>query len=192
MILSSNVQNALLNRPTDFFHCIKIVDKDNVVWKSKTTLWHEVTIGSVLYTPDSIVQIDNPKMNTTVDREQFRFVLSDPNFYDGAVVQSSLIGYRAEVRICFLHYTTKMPLTNLEDTILIYSGRVESVGYQVKTEERGEVLLGITCASPMSDLDLKKSIYLSRDYIRGRNPDDSSCDMIYGGSGILQIKWGKK
>jgi len=192
MILSANVQLALMTKPTDYFHCIRVVDAAGSTWKALTTLYHEVTIDGILYTPGAIVQVDNPKMNTTVDREQFKFTLSDPSFYDAATMETNLTGYSAQVRLCFLDATTKLPLTAIEDTVLIYKGSVDNVSYSIRTEEMGEVLANIVCASPMSDLDLKKGLYLSRESTRNRNPEDSSCDTIYGGSGILQLKWGKK
>lgn len=192
MLLSLNIRNVLANRPVDYFHCIKIIRPNNTIWKSITTLWHELTIDGVEYTPNSIVAVDSPKMNTTVDREQFKFMLADPGLYDAATIENNLMGYTVEIRLCFLHYQTKLPLTDLADTILIYRGRVDAVSYAIKTEEKGEIYIQIVCASPMSDLDLKKYIYLSKDSIRSRNPEDTCCDSIYGGSGQLLLKWGKK
>jgi len=189
---STAVRNAIVNKPTDFFHCIKITDNNNTVWKALTTHSNNITVGTTAYTSGSIIKVDNPQISTSVDREQFKFALADPTFADAARVESSLIGYRVEARLCFLDYSTKQPLTSLTDTILMYAGKIEGTAYIIRTEEKGESLLQISCSSPMGDLDLKRAIYLSKEFIRSRNPDDSSCDTIYGGSGVLQLKWGRK
>jgi len=180
------------NKPTDYFHCVKIIDNNSAVWKSITTHHTNVVIDGVTYIPGNIIKIDNPKISTSVDREIFKVAFSDPSFADGSVVETSLVGYKMEVRLCFLDYQTKAVLTTITDTLLVYAGRVEGATYVIRTEEQGEVALQITCSSPMGDLDMKRSMYLSKDFIRGRNPTDSSCDTIYGGSGILTLKWGKR
>jgi hypothetical protein len=100
-----------------------------------------------------------------------------------------------EARLCFIkndaNPDNRLPLTTLTDTLLIYRGKINGASYLIQTEEIGEVILQVTGASPMADLNLKKSIYLSRDYIRNKNPNDACCDMIYAGSGTLGLRWGR-
>jgi len=189
---STAMINAMSNAPVDYFHLIKITNENNTVTKAVTTHWANVTINSVTYVADgSIVKLDPPQTTTTVDREQYKFILADPSFTEAAAAEASLVGHRAEIRIGFLDHVFKQPLTTLTDTLLIYSGRIDGAAYNIKTDTLGESLLQITCASPLADLDMKRMLYCSRDFVRGRRPDDSSCDQVYGGSGILNLKWGK-
>jgi hypothetical protein len=189
---STNVQNAIANKPTEYFHLIKIVDNENVVIKAITSHSSNLIVGGITYNASGeLVSIDPPSISTTVDREQFKFVIADPDFSQTVMIEPSMINHSVEVRLGFLHHSTKLPMTSLEDTIFVYGGRVDGTGYQIKTDGIGEALLQISCASPLADLDMKRAMYLSKDYIRGRNPNDSSCDMVYGGSGLLQLKWGK-
>lgn len=84
------------------------------------------------------------------------------------------------------------PYLDAMDTFSAYKGRIESCAYDIDTRELGQVKLTITGSSPIVNLDQKRSIYLSRDYIRKQNGTDSCCDQIYEGSGMITLKWGKK
>jgi len=190
--LHADVITAITNKPTEYFYLLKITNELGSIIKAITTHWSSLVVNSVTYIANgSIVGLDPPQLNTTVDREQYRITLSDPSFTDGATAEAGMIGYDVEVRMGFLNFSTKQPMLELERTFLVYSGTIESVAYNIKTEEQGEALMQIGCSSPLADLDLKRAMYCSRDYIRGRYADDSSCDQVYGGSGILQLKWGK-
>jgi len=190
--LHADVISALNTKPTDFFYLLKIVDETAAIYKAVTNHWSNVIVNSITYVADnSIVKLDTPQINTDVDREQYKLFLADAFFDEASAAETNMVGWNVEIRIGFLHPTTKLPMTEIEKTLIAYAGRIDSVAYQIKTEERGEVLLGITCSSPLADLDLKRAMYCSKDYIRGRNADDSSCDQVYGGSGVLQLKWGK-
>lgn len=189
---SSNILNLIIANEIDFFALVKIVDEDNVNWKTVTS-HHAIVIlsDSTVYTADgTLLGLSPPQTSTNVNREQFKIQFADPAFLQTGAADFGLIGHRVTVRLGFLDING-VPYTNILDTALIYSGKVDSTSYLIKTEERGDSILQIVCSSPMSDLDLKKYIFLSRDFIRGRNQNDSSCDMIYGGSGTLQLKWGK-
>jgi len=189
---SAAMITAMSTQPVDYFHMIKIVNELGAVTKAVTTHWANVLINSVTYLADgSLVRFDPPQITTTVDREQYKFILADPSFNEAAATEASLVGHRVEVRVGVLHATTKQPLTNLSDTLLVYAGRIDGASYNIKTDRIGESLLQITCASPLADLDMKRMLYCSRDFVRGRHPDDSSCDQVYGGSGVLALKWGK-
>ena len=166
----------------------------------------------VYISDDSIISVDLPSLSTNVDREQYKIVVSANNLLNAAPTidintknisltnkefgqlantQNMLIGRGIEGRIGFINTTTGMPFTKLSDTILIYKGTIESIGYLIKTQEMGESLLQITGSSPMRNLDLKSGLYLSKDYIRQVNLNDSCCDQIYEGSGAVTLKWGR-
>jgi hypothetical protein len=80
---------------------------------------------------------------------------------------------------------------NILDTVIAYKGRVESVSMSVKTGGLGERIIQITGSSPMRNLDMKNSVYISRDNMRKNDPSDTSCDQIYDGSSSVTLKWGK-
>jgi len=191
---TQNVRNALMNRPTDYFHMLEIKDKENNTWKATTTLPYDIALSdgsSFVSDLNTTIMFDPPKMSSSVDREQYKITLSDPSMTAVSTLENSVLGFKVKVRLGFLDYQTKMPLSDITDTILIYAGRIDGASYVIKTQESGDIILQLTCASPMADLDLKKALWTSRDFVRSRNPEDSSCDQVYGGSGALQLKWGK-
>jgi len=190
--LHADVVTALATKPTNYFYLLKITNELGVVTKAITT--HPATIsisGTNYVSSGSIIRLDPPQMTTSVDREQYKIVLSDPDFTEGAEADANMTGFDVEVRMGFLNASTKLPMLTLAQTILMYAGIIDGVSYLIKTEVQGEVLFQITCSSPLADLDLKRAMYCSKDYMRGRYPTDSSCDQVYGGSGVLQLKWGK-
>ena len=192
ILFSSNISNMIALNKIGFFVLIKIVDENDVSWKTVTSHHSDVVLSDATsYTAaGDIMGLSPPTATTNVSREQFKIQFADPAFLLTGVADFGLIGHKVTVRIGFLD-TDGIPYTNVADTILIYAGKVDGTGYMIKTEEKGDSILQIIGASPISDLDLKKFIYLSKDFIRGRNKEESSCDMILGGSGTLQLKWGK-
>jgi len=192
MKLSPTLQTVFNTVPINFFHVLKITNDAGTVLKAITTAPHAVTIDSQAYTTEgTILSLDAPKTSATVDREQYKIQIADPSFAYGSLFQSVLIGAKVEVRMCFLDPTTRVPILTIADTLLAYSGRIDGVSFIIKTSSQGEVVAQLMCSSPMANLDHKKAIFVSRDYIRGRNPDDASCDFVYGGSGAIALKWGK-
>ena len=190
--LHSDIVTALTNKPTGYFYLLKIVNEVGVTTKAITTHPANLLINGTTYVASgNIMSLDPPQVTTSVDRELYKIVLSDPSFSEGAEADANMIGFDAEVRMGFLNASTKLPMTNVSQTLLMYSGVIENVSYAIKSSEKGESLFQITCSSPLADLELKRAMYCSRDYVKGRHPDDTSCDQVYGGSGILQLKWGK-
>lgn len=192
IVFSANVQNAIASLNSETFYAVSIVSETGVPWKRLTTYPADLTIdGALYYGNGEIVAMDPPKISTNVDREAFRISLADPAFMNAVDVDLGLINYRVRVLAGFTNPSTGVPMTDLSDMLHVYSGRVDSTGYRMGTQEAGEANLQLVCSSPMADLDLKKGIFTSRDYVRGKNPRDSSCDHVYAGSGVLSIKWGK-
>ena len=190
--LSANVQSVLSNKDYDIFFIVRVYDSTQT-HHAMTSFYRDIQMSdTITYLSDGkLAGVDPPRASTSVDREEFSILLADPNFLLGSFASVGYIGKEIDVRICFINPADGTPYTNLSDTILIYSGYGDGTGYKINTEEQGESLLKLMCSSPMADLDGKKGLYLSRDFVRGRNPDDSCCDHIYLGSGKIQLRWGK-
>jgi hypothetical protein len=193
---TGNLLDVFQSPEPTYFNTVKIMKRVNdvyVLFKATTTLDHNVTLSDgVEYIADRTLQAIDPfKIASIVNRESFKFVLADPLISWGSDAEQGLIGCKVEVRVCFIHPTTGAVLTDTDDTLLIYGGYIDEIAYSINTQEQGEVLLQIGCSSPLADLDQKNGIYLSKDVIRGRNPQDGCCDAVYLGSSHLQLKWGK-
>jgi hypothetical protein len=220
LTFSSNIQTALARDTIEAFYMLRILNYDNTVMYASTTYATDVQLLSsgvavathFYYSDGSIMSVDPPQLNTNVDREQYRAVIACSDLYSTAPqvdantgkitltnnsftqlanTNANLVGLTIEGRLGFVNVDTYAPYLELVDTILVYKGRIDGVNYSIKTNEIGEALLQLTGSSPMRNLDRKKSIFLSRDYIRQVNANDSSCDQIYEGSGAITLKWGK-
>jgi hypothetical protein len=191
--LSANLAALINANNITFFNTLKIFDKAGVVLRAITTHNSDITLfDGVTYVADgTIISLDPPTLNTTVDREQYKIQLADPNFAEGVALEAGLIAKFCEVRLCFLNPSSGLPYTSEVDTFIVYAGRIDETNYIIKTEELGESVLQLVCASPVADLEHKKGIFLSRDFVRNRYLDDACCDSIYEGSGSLAAKWGK-
>ena len=185
---------ALQSPSIDFCYTVKIVELDGTLVKAITSNSYDLVLSdaATVYVADgTLVSVQPPKSSTVVDRAMYELVIADPLFMEGTKADNGYISNFVEVRMILLGGTPKMPLTNIEDTYLMYAGRVDGTAYRVNTNTIGEAVLKIKCSSPMANLDHKKGLYLSRDATRNRNPNDTCCDDIYFGSRTVQLKWGK-
>jgi len=193
MITFSDTVKALLTSGNiGSFYTVRITDQNGAVVKSVTTNSYDIIINGITYYADgTLLALDPPQISTNVNREQFKISFADVNFLESSKADHGLIGSNVEVRTGFLDNTNNSPILNLADTFIVYKGKVDGTGYAIRMENQGECVLQITCASPMADLDFKRAMTCSREYVRGRHPTDSSCDQVYNGSGGLALKWGK-
>lgn len=193
MISFSTAVIEILAQPTiEAFYLVRIMDGSTEIY-STTSYFRDIALsnGVTYYSDGRLVSVDAPQLSSTVDRELYRIAIADPEFNSAESADSGLVGKQAEVRLCFVSHITKLPLTNVWDSPIVYKGTIEGTNYTIETAGVGESVLSLSCSSPMADLDLRRPIYLSKDTVSSRNPLDTCCDQIYEGSGQLTLKWGK-
>jgi hypothetical protein len=190
---SETLQNILMQPALEYFYLVRIYDiNDNTIY-CITTYFNEITFQDNVYEANAaLVSIDPPQLSSTVDREQYKINIADPLFTTGEFADNGLVGKRVAVHIGFINPENNQPLLNDNEVLTSYVGRIDANAYKLETDEIGESILQITCSSPMSDLDLKKNLYLSKDAVKRRNPEDTCCDQIYEGSNKSVLKWGKE
>lgn len=183
---SSTIAALLQGASIESFYCVKI-------GTYKTTSFNrDVTIGSDTYLSDGrLTVVDPPRISATVDREIFKVTLADSDFYLGNLFQSGIVGAILDVKLIFVDPATNSPILTTSDILTIYKGIVDNITFGIQTGNSGETTITISGASPMNDLDLTRTFYASKEYIRGRYPNDSCFDQIYEGSGPVNLKWGK-
>lgn len=192
--LSANIIALMASGVTiEIIYLVRIKNSAAGIIYADTTHYATVILsdGSVYPANGTLVSADPPQQSTTVDREQYKITIADPEFLLGGIAEANLVGKRMESRIAFINPATGNPFTDVADTFLIYAGSVDSGAYKVTLEEFGESLFQITGVSPILSLEMRRGIYLSRDAVRQRNPADSCCDKLYEGSGKVTLKWGK-
>jgi hypothetical protein len=191
--ISTTLQTVLLKKPIEFCYLIKIKDfiaagQDKLITDNPFNV--TLSNGEIYVSDGTLLAVTPLSISTNVDREEFSFSIADNNFFQASLLETNIINKRIEARMAF--YNEGVLLTNIFDTLLMYSGYGNNAQYIIKTEEQGEAYARISCTSPMSDLEHKKGIYLNKEFMRNQNPQDSSCDQVYAGSGSLQLKWGKR
>lgn len=188
---SANVSKALRRDTIESFYLLRISNKGNTVFAS-TTFYADIVLsdGHIYRSNSSIISADPPQLSTSIDREIYKVAMAD----DGLNYETyaGYIGKTLETRIGFVDAVTKQPYLNTGDTIVVYRGRIDSINYVLDSDEIGSSVVELIGSSPMGSLDMKKSLYLSREAVNRRNPKDTSCDQVYEGSGSIVLKWGKK
>jgi hypothetical protein len=188
MIQFSATIISLLQDPViNAFYMVKIDTYLSTTHISNITLSN----GETYLADGKLLNVDTPRLSATVDRELYKVIFADPDYAIGNAMQTGIVGKNFEVRIGFINNTTNEPYNNISDTVLAYKGKVDNMSYSIDSGDVGEVVLAITGASPMADLDSTKAFYTSKEYIRGLYPTDSCFDQIYEGSGPINLKWGK-
>lgn len=194
MIQFNSTITQLLQEPViESFILIKFKKPSSNEYYRETSYIYDLTLDNseIYYSYGRILSFDPPKLSTSVDREQYKLAFADTSMYFGEYADEGLVGLPIEVRIGFVDTTNNTPLTQLENTLLIYKGQIDNGSYAINTNEVGESIFNISCTSPMSDLDLTKVFYTSKEFLKKLNPEDTSFDQIYEGSGQLELKWGR-
>jgi len=194
ILFSSKVRQIIALGKAEAFFFLHILNGDGSLYRASTTFYNSFTAGNnVSYISDDfIVSVDPPQMTTTVDREQYKITVADPDFLNAIEAEYGMIGKLVEIRLGFVDPDTGLPLvSDMNDTLVVYRGQIDGPSAAIDTNELGDSSFVIACASPMISLDMSKGIFLSREYIRARDSNDGSCDAIYTGSGSLTYKWGR-
>lgn len=188
MIQFNSTIQSIISQPTvELFYLVTIGSYKTTNYFRAITLSN----GEVFPADGRLMQVDPPQLSSTVDRELYKISFADPDFYFGTEFPTNLVGTEVSVRVGFVDQSTKQPLTQISNTVIIYKGAVDGTSYSIETENSGESVWLVTCASPMNDLEMVRAMYTSKDAIKLSFPGDTSFDQIYEGSGDVELKWGK-
>ena len=179
---------ALVSLPTiETFYLVRVADMYTTSYFDDVTLSN----GQTYLAGDYLKAVDPPRLSSSVDRQQYTIVLSDVESYVGQFAESGLVGRPAEVRVGFVDQATQQPELILENTLVLYRGRVDGTGYRSGTGEIGTNDFIVKCTSPMGNLDATKAYYTSKDFIQSIDPTDTAYDQLYEGAGKINLKWGR-
>lgn len=185
MIILNDTIRDILNQPV--IESFSMVELGNY----KTTDYFgniNLSDGRVFVNDGKLLSVEPPHLSTVVDRAIYKISFADPN-YDFAAEHDNYTGMQASVRLGFIQ--DEMPLLQVENTFLLYQGQVDFAAYNISTEDNGETVFVVECASPMANLDLVRTFYTSKENMRMLSPGDTSFDQVYEGSGQISLKWGK-
>jgi len=185
MITLNPLVSSLLREPhIETFYLITIGD-----YRTTDYPYSLVVDGLTFESDGKLVDVDSPRISTTVDRAVFKVSFADPSIAFASFIDEGIVGLPFEVRMGFVQ--NNVPLSSLSDTILAYKGRVDQGAYANNMGDLGEVILELSGASPVASLDMVRTFHSTKDYIKKLNVNDSSFDQLYEGSGAVTLRWGK-
>ena len=194
---STAVQTIINSGVVDFFYLMELNFNSNyyfttapfdIPYASFTSLPRnsDIVAGESWVSDGGIFQVDTPKFNNVVDREQYKVTLVDINNQMLSEIDSNVVGSPIKVWLCF-YDASGNALLNTSDIISVYSGFVDSPAVQNDWESK---LASFEGTSPMSDLDRVNSFITSKSGMDNISSTDTSFDDIYLDT-ALHIKWGK-
>jgi hypothetical protein len=184
--MSSTLAALLSGADLDYFYLVRVGNYRT------TTHVTDVSVDSVTYVSDgSVVAVDPPQLSSTVDRQLFKIQLLDLGIGLGSMADFGMLGKPVTVYMGVIDPTTGDPHEDISDYLLVYSGNVDGSGYTFDTRVKGSRVFTLSCTTPMGDLDLKRPIYTSQDYLDKNHAGDISYQQVYEGSGPIEVKWGK-
>jgi len=194
--LSQIIQNIILLDRVKYFFLVSIGNNRNY-----TSAPFNITMSNgITYLSDGgLIGVDPPTFSSTVDRSTYSVLFADLNSELKSYFEEGATGDNLFVRVGFfntLNQTTNgVPVdgvfTNINDTILLYKGIIDTQSYSIDVNN-GSITAKIEGSSPMADLDLVKSFFTNKDSMQQRNPNDTSFDKVFEGSGEISLKWGRK
>jgi hypothetical protein len=165
-----------------------------------TSLPYNVTMSdNITYTSDGgLLYIDPPSLSSVVDRSMYKVSFVDPDFTLKNFLDQGAVGKNVSVRIAFFNTLDStvdsvevgQPFLNLQYTILLYRGIIDTYSYDINLEENTS-RVELEISSPMADLDLIKPYHTNKDFSSQLNPNDTAYNEIYDGAQSVKLKWGK-
>jgi len=201
---STVVQTILAQDSIIIAYCVRI-SQAGVTILANTTAASDITFNSITYDADGgLVTVEAPRLSSAVDRETYKIGYIDPEFTLRSLFETGMTGYDVVVNVIFFNNTASpvvgtdtvsvapgAPFLAVADSIVAYSGVVDTQGYAISPKE-GTVVATVECSSPMASLGLTRAFFTSRDSLRRFSRTDSAFDKVYIGSQQVKLQWGRK
>ena len=152
-----------------------------------STLSYDVTYDGQEFISDiGILDFSPPVQSSNVDRETFRFTISDPLGAVRTTFQGSPSGQPIKTYLAFFN-PDGTPNLELDNVIVAYEGTVDKVFY---SNDFDEAIVTLEASSPMSALNLVRTLITSRDGMDQLSLTDTSFDNVIE-TNETSILWGK-
>lgn len=188
------IRNKILNNSENY----AIMDIDIKILNEQTnalvntryrfsTLSYEIEVEGNIYQKDpGILDYDQPRQSSTVDREAFTLVISDNFNVFKNIINFSQASSPVKVRVGFFN-EDGTPNTSSENFLVSYEGFIDKVSYSNDFEE---ALITFEFSSPMQDLGLVKTLITSKSGMDQFSLIDTSFDKIIDENESVLL-WGK-
>ena len=184
--ISSSIKYLLSRDVVSVFYLVAI-SNDSVNIKSTTNAsdFYMPSVGN-FSSSDGLIVVEPPDNTSSIDRSSYKIAYADPEFILRPILEAGIIGARVDAYLGFINTVNN---TALDDVLLIYSGSVDTYGYEINTSE-GTVIASLECSSPMGSLGMKRGFYTTRSEIKQIDPSDTCFDQVTVGSKAIYA-WGK-
>lgn len=187
-----------------YFYFIEIgpytdTDNNENQYQRYVTHNYNLTIDSKLYIADNkIVSVDPPRLSSSVDKESYKIVLTDPDFQFRGLFERGFSQVKVKISIGFYNTSSGTlggaavgePLTNIADTITVYQGTVDNQVYAINPN--GGIIVTLECTSPMGALAMSKPFLTTDDSMHQVSSTDTSFSQVFKGSKGIGLLWGKR
>ena len=187
---------ALSTEPRSEFFLFKVGPNDNGDVLRYTTLPYDHEYNTEVYSSGgSLVGIDTPRVSDSLDRESFQVIISDndhvlrPVMDDWYMFGAPFKVYLGYINMTGATYNGILPNTPFPDKMIAYEGTVDTYSYSITPDD--EIILTMEGTSPMSSLDLTRTILTSKAYLEEKYPNDTSYEYVTEKSDVVTVKWGK-
>lgn len=198
MDVSQNVLQLCEQNIIKTFFLIRIQTSSNS-YRSITSHYSDITMSdNITYINEgTLLSIEPPRYSNSVDRASYRILFSDSNFSFRSFFEQGAAGANVIVRLGFYNTIAGLqnteinaPITNIDDTILVYRGFIDSHSYNIDLEQN-IIQVSLECSSPMADLDLAKPYYTNDFTHKQFYPNDTAFQKVFEGSGTVKLNWGR-
>jgi hypothetical protein len=184
-VFTNNIQTLISSdNKIDFFFLITL--NLNLTYRLSSLSFDTAYDGNTFLASGAILSVDSPRISSVLDRDSYTIVVADPDDELLAEARTGIVGKGIEVRVGFFN-SNGVPLLNVNDTVPVYKGYVDSP--QIINDFESKTL-SIEGTSPMSDLDLMRAFYTTSTGMDQFDLTDTCFDRIHEGYD-LQIRWGK-
>jgi hypothetical protein len=184
--VSNSIENLLSSSTVRPFTLVQLESADRIY--TYTTLSYDVYLEGARFVSGAyLMAVDTPRNSSSVDREKFRVVLSDPERFFSNAFRQGIIGRNLKVWMGFIDSSARTSVFTSDDVFLAYEGFIDESGISNDFEALGVTITG---ASPMANLDIRAGYPVSRDGMDQINSNDTSFDFLYKGSNKT-LEWGK-
>jgi hypothetical protein len=189
--LSTKVQEVLSQAVFTSFHLVAIRSQIEPVFL--TNHFADVVYDGDTYSANAgLAAIDLPQSTNVTDRAEYKFVYLDSDTGASAWLETfDLTGMLVSVYMVLIDPETDLPLLTKDDVITVYEGFIDSTPRKLELAEHGNAVVEILLTSPIVNLDQKRSVNTSDEFMRGLVSGDTCFNQVHEGSRSIAMRWGK-
>jgi hypothetical protein len=189
--LSEKIQDILSQSVFTSFHLVAVRNQDSPIFLTDH-FSDLVYMGDTYQANSGLVSIDLPISTNIVDRAEYKFVYLDSDLSTSLWLESAnLTGTLVSIYMGLIDPETDLPLTAPGDVITVYEGFIDTTPRKIDLKEYGGAVVEVLLTSPIANLDRKRTVITSDEFMRGQVSGDTCFNQVHEGSRAVVVRWGK-